>query len=76
MESGVEVDLAEVAEFREGFGGRPGWWSGGSGERENGCKERGKDGEAGPGGVLGGTLGGLGLSEFYVAAIRTPAKPP
>lgn len=39
----------EVAELWEGFGRRLGWWNGGNSERENKCRERGKDEDAGTG---------------------------
>lgn len=43
-----------------------------SAREEADAEKREKDGDVGPGGVLGGP----GVSESYVAAVWTPAKPP
>ena len=69
---GAGVVAVEVAELREGFGRRPGRWCGGVSERENRCRERGKNRDTEP----RRGFGWAGVSESYMVVVRSSAKPP
>ena len=69
------MEVTELSCSSKGVSERPGSWSGDEGKRETGCRKQWKNGGAVSVRGFEGVLGGPGVSESYMADVRTPAKP-